>query len=445
MATVVFAGRVPGGVIAYQTAFTFFLLPHAVLAHPIFTVRFPELAAHGAAGDNDGFAADVASSMRTMAMLLAPAAALMAAMAAPLLALIRVGQLDAQGSELVAAVLASFMTGLLGYSCFFLLTRASYAIDDVRSPTTVFLGVTAAAIVGMAVTSSLVDGDAQVIVLGLANGVAVSLGSAALYRRLRRHVDRPMPILATLARVALATAVGGGLAWLAVTADRVGRARARPSRPWWWGARWASSRTSRCSSPCANPRWSRSGGGSGREDEAVHTVTRSPRPPVTSQRMRIGVSVVLAVASVAAMSAASRIVRLSAVPATEHADRVVVFGVPHLGLGDLDSGAMPTLDRLVDEGAMAAASVRTYGSRPTSVEAYSTMSAGTRVRGVATAALAFPADTPVEDSTAADVIERRLRRTTVGGDRAARRTAGHRRGRHRRVERAGRPRHRAGR
>ena len=108
------------------------------------------------------------------------------------------------------------------------------------------------------------------------------------------------------------------------------------------------------------------------------------------------------------MSAASRIVRLSAVPATEHARAVVVFGIPHLGLGDLDSGDMPTLDRLVDDGAMAAASVRTYGSRPTSVEAYSTMSAGTRVRGVATAALAFPADTPVEDSTAAEVIERRL-------------------------------------
>ena len=140
----------------------------------------------------------------------------------------------------------------------------------------------------------------------------------------------------------------------------------------------------------------------------MHAVTRSPRPPVTGQGMRIGVSVVLAVASVAAMFAASRLVRLTAVPATEHAQRVVVFGIPRLGLGDLGSGDMPTLDRLVDEGAMAAASVRTYGSRPTSVEAYSTMSAGTRVRGVATAALAFPADTPVEDSTAADVIERRL-------------------------------------
>ena len=42
-----------------------------------------------------------------MALLLAPAAALMAAMAAPLLALIRIGQLDEQGSELVAAVLAA--------------------------------------------------------------------------------------------------------------------------------------------------------------------------------------------------------------------------------------------------------------------------------------------------------------------------------------------------
>ena len=59
-ATIVFAGRTTGGVIAFQTAFAFFLLPHAVLGHPVFTTLFPHLAARGAAGDADGFARDLA-------------------------------------------------------------------------------------------------------------------------------------------------------------------------------------------------------------------------------------------------------------------------------------------------------------------------------------------------------------------------------------------------
>ena len=195
----VFAGRVPGGVIAYQTAFTFFLLPHALFAHPIFTVRFPELAATARPGTTTGSppmsrrAADDGPAVRAGAALLAAWRH-------------RCSPSSASASSTRRAASSwprcwRLHDRALGYSCFFLLTRASYAIDDVRSPTTVFLGVTAAAIVGMAVTSSLVDGDAQVIVLGLANGVALSLGSAALYRRLRRRVDRPMPILATLLRI----------------------------------------------------------------------------------------------------------------------------------------------------------------------------------------------------------------------------------------------------
>jgi hypothetical protein len=56
-----------------------------------------------------------------------------------------------------------------------------------------------------------------VVVLGLANGVAVTLGSMGLYQRLRRRTQRPIPVRATLGRVLVATAVGAGLAWLIVT------------------------------------------------------------------------------------------------------------------------------------------------------------------------------------------------------------------------------------
>jgi len=218
VATVVFAGRVDGGVIAYQTAFTFFVLPHAILAYPIFTALFPRLSAHGAAGDLASFAADVAGGVRAMALLLVPAAALLAVVALPLLTLARRGQFTTHGVQLVASVLVAYMVGLLGYSAFFLLTRASYAIDDVRSPTMVYLWTTVAAIIGMAIASSLADGSAKVVVLGLVHGVAVSLGSVGLYVRLRRRAGHPIPVLAALARAAGATVVAAGLAWLVVGA-----------------------------------------------------------------------------------------------------------------------------------------------------------------------------------------------------------------------------------
>ncbi len=191
VATVVFAGRVDGGVIAYQTAFTFFVLPHAILAYPIFTALFPRLSAHGATGDVDSFAGDVAGGIRAMALLLVPASALLAVVALPLLTLAQGGQFNAHGVHLVAAVLVSYMAGLLGYSGFYLLTRASYAIDDVRSPTMVYLWATVGAIVGMAIASSLAENSGKVIVLGLVQGAAVTLGSIGLYIRLRRRTGRP--------------------------------------------------------------------------------------------------------------------------------------------------------------------------------------------------------------------------------------------------------------
>ena len=62
--------------------------------------------------------------------------------------------------------------------------------------------------------------------------------------------------------------------------------------------------------------------------------------------------------------------------------RVVVFGVPGLSLDDLESGAMPTLNRLRREGAVAGMSVRTVSKTPNAFEGYATLGAGTRVEAV---------------------------------------------------------------
>lgn len=211
-ATVIFAGRTAGGVIAYQTAFSFFLLPHAVLAHPVFTTLFPHLATHGAAGDRDAFARDLTDGLRSMALLLVPSAALLAAVALPTLSVVRLGQLDEHGASFVATVLAGYLVGLLGYSAFLLLTRAAYALDDVRSPTMVYLWVTLVAVGAMWVVGGQVGGEGRVVGLGLVHAGAVSAGSLGLYLRLRRRLGRPVPVGGTALRAVVGSAVAGAAA-----------------------------------------------------------------------------------------------------------------------------------------------------------------------------------------------------------------------------------------
>src|SRR5207247_10713434 len=139
--TLVLANRVEGGVVAYQIAFTFFLLPHALIAHPIYTALYPQLSEDAEGARWDDFARRLGQGIRLSAWFLLPAAALLAAVARPLLRVVAIGALAAGGRSLVAPTLAAYAVGLIGYSGFQLLTRASYATGDTRSPTVVNLVV----------------------------------------------------------------------------------------------------------------------------------------------------------------------------------------------------------------------------------------------------------------------------------------------------------------
>ncbi len=214
-ATLVLAHAVTGGQAAYQMAFTFFLLPHAVLANPIFTALFPRLSSHAARQSRPDFARDLSAGVRATTVLVLPAAGLLVVLALPGLTVLRgFGQLDQRGIELVAQVLAAYALGLLGYSGFFLLTRASYALDDVRAPTIVNLAVTAGAVVAMVVASRAVHGNARVAVLGLVHAAAVTAGSVVLFARLRRQVGHRVPWAAALLRASAGTAAACGAAWV---------------------------------------------------------------------------------------------------------------------------------------------------------------------------------------------------------------------------------------
>lgn len=215
--TLVLANRVEGGVVAYHIAFTTFLLPFAVLAHPVLTTVYPGLAADAHAGRWAGFAEALGRGARTIAFLILPASALLVALAGPGLRLIELGELDDAGSRLVAGALAAYALGLAGYAGLQLLTRASYAAADTRTPALVNLGVAVAGSVLMVVLTAAAAGDRQMIAIGVAHSVAMVGGVIALTVAVRRRVGEPWAIGATVAR-SLAGAVAAGLAARGVAA-----------------------------------------------------------------------------------------------------------------------------------------------------------------------------------------------------------------------------------
>lgn len=211
-ATLVLANRVEGGVVATQIAFTFFLLPFALVAHPVLTALHPVLSSSAAAGRWDDFAADLGGGLSRTLLLVVPAAALLAALAAPVLGLVRFGALDRAGADLVARVLAAYAVGLGGYAAFQLLARAAAAAGLARLAALVGLGVAGGGTVLMVAGTSAASGADRVVALGLAHSVAMTAGAVALLVLIRNRVGVGAGVFPAVARSVVGGIVAGGFA-----------------------------------------------------------------------------------------------------------------------------------------------------------------------------------------------------------------------------------------
>ena len=205
LATVVLAGAVPGGAIAYQTAFTFFLLPHALLAHPIFTARYPRLARDGAAGRLDPFASELGQGLRSIVFLLLPASAFLAVTAPPALSLLDYGQLDAAGTRMVAFGPGGVpgrphrVLDVLPVDSGFLRAGRCPDADD-RQPRhhRGDGGRPGWSVAGASTCTAVLVG------FGAVTSVVASIGSVALFVILRSRIGRPIEVGATVARGSIA-------------------------------------------------------------------------------------------------------------------------------------------------------------------------------------------------------------------------------------------------
>ena len=108
-------------------------------------------------------------------------------------------------------------------------------------------------------------------------------------------------------------------------------------------------------------------------------IARALWPRLTCRRSRTGIVVAALVLAVVAGSWSGARAAPSSTPASGPAGRVLLVGLPGLSWDDVGTGAMPNLDRLAADGAVAAMNVRTRSRVPTVREGYATLGAGSRV------------------------------------------------------------------
>ncbi|MDQ3957352.1 MAG: murein biosynthesis integral membrane protein MurJ [Actinomycetota bacterium] len=208
------ANRVEGGVAAYQWAYTFFYLPHALFAVPIFSVLFTAMSEHVARREADPVQERLRDGLSMLVFVLAPIAVALLVLAEPLARVtLQYGAMTGTGARLVARCLAAFAVGLPAYSMFLVFTRAFYAIGDTRTPALVNAGAVALASASGAVLFLVAPGGWEVPALAAGHSLGFGAGALALARVFSARVGRlrSTQVLGTTVRSTGAALVSGAV------------------------------------------------------------------------------------------------------------------------------------------------------------------------------------------------------------------------------------------
>ena len=214
----VLANQIAGGVVAYQWAYVFFFVPHALFAAPIFHVLFPAMSEDVARGQTESLETRLRSAMTMLFFILAPIAAGLAVAGEPISRLtLEYGLMTPDKAELVGRVIGAFAVGLPTYSAFLVITRAYYALNDPKTPAL----VNGLAVVVSSVAAALLFYAAEyrwaVPGLALGHSIGFLVGTLVLAGLLARHRIKLgvtgvlVPVLRSLI---LALVAGAAMAWV---------------------------------------------------------------------------------------------------------------------------------------------------------------------------------------------------------------------------------------
>lgn len=197
---------------AYSKAFTFFMLPHGLLAISIATTFVPELVRRVRAGDKDGFGSWLTAGVRWISILTIPASVAIVILAHPIIsAILEHGHFDSLASHNTSRALAGFSIGLAGFSIYIFCLRGFYAHEDTRTP--FFINVFENAL-NIALALVLVNRHG-VLGLGMSFGIAYMVSSVLVLWLLHKKYAAVnwLSLLSLLWRAVIGSAVMGVTIW----------------------------------------------------------------------------------------------------------------------------------------------------------------------------------------------------------------------------------------
>ncbi len=132
--------RFTTGVTALQSAWPFFQLPYGVFAVSVVSALFPVLSENATKGNWTEFKEQVSLGLRTIGMIMWPAAVGLVVLSHPIISLaLQHGRLTSQEASLIAGVLTNYGFGLFFFAGFYFLLRAFYARQDTLTPAIISL------------------------------------------------------------------------------------------------------------------------------------------------------------------------------------------------------------------------------------------------------------------------------------------------------------------
>jgi putative peptidoglycan lipid II flippase len=215
----VVANRLPGGVVAFQIALNFYYLAIAIGATPVALSLLPRLARMHLDGDVAGFRDTLVRGLALGFFITIPAAVGYLALAMPLARAISFGKMEGAGAvTMVATSLAALSVAVVGQTAFMIVTYASYARKDTRSPLISML-LQASLCLILVSAALVVHGQTVLLVLGLALSVAVAAAACHLTARVWRNLSGrgTQRLIPSLAKFVAGAILMAGPAWLTAT------------------------------------------------------------------------------------------------------------------------------------------------------------------------------------------------------------------------------------
>jgi putative peptidoglycan lipid II flippase len=191
-AAIVLGSGAAGGVAVFSVAFTFFVLPHALLAVPVATALAPRVADSWQRGQRQDTAALVERSMQVVLPLLAFAAAGMVALAWPIAHVIAsIGQAGSQGPGPIAHAIVAFGFGLPGYGVAVIVLRVMFGLDQVKAAAQLVVASALTGVVVMAVASAAIADRDRATALAIGYGAAQTITALLITLQVRRQAGSP--------------------------------------------------------------------------------------------------------------------------------------------------------------------------------------------------------------------------------------------------------------